>query len=61
MKKKKSCNHRCLDSVYFHALLLIIYSSAIKRLICPREMSLTGSTSFGFAQMPQKLFYPDQT
>ena len=48
MKKRKSCNHR--DSVYFHTLLLIIYLSAIERLICHREMSLIGSTSFGFAQ-----------
>ena len=31
-------------------LLLIIYSSAIERLICHREMSLIGSTSFNFAQ-----------
>ena len=50
MKKEKSCNHRCPDSVYFHTLLLIIYLSAIERLICRREMSLIGSTSFGFAQ-----------
>ena len=50
MKKKKSCSHRCPDSVYFHTLLLIIYFSAIERLICSREISLIGSTSFGFAQ-----------
>ena len=49
-EKRKSCNHRCPDSVYFHTLLLIIYLSAIERLIYRREMSLTGSTSFGFAQ-----------
>ena len=49
-EKRKSCNHRCPDSVYFHTLLLIIYLSAIERLICRREMSLIGSTSFGFAQ-----------
>ena len=36
--------------VYFHTLLLFIYLSAIERLICRREMSLIGSTSFGFAQ-----------
>ena len=30
--------------------LLIIYLSAMERLICRREMSLIGSTSFGFAQ-----------
>ena len=50
MKKEKRCNHRYPDSVYFHTLLLIIYFSAIERLICRREMSLIGSTSFGFAQ-----------
>ena len=49
-EKRKSCNHRCPDSVYFHMLLLIIFLSAIERLICRRKMSLTGSTSFGFAQ-----------
>ena len=48
--KKKSCNPRCPDSVYFHTLLLIICLSAIERLIWRREMSLIGSTSFGFAQ-----------
>ena len=48
--KRKSCNHRCPDSVYFHTLLLIIYLSAVERLICRRELSLIGSTSFGFAQ-----------
>ena len=47
---EKSCNHRCPDSVYFHTLLLIIYLTDIERLICRREMSLIGSTSFGFAQ-----------
>ena len=31
-------------------LLLIIYLSAIETLLCRREMSLIGSTSFGFAQ-----------
>ena len=30
--------------------MLIIYLSAIERLICCKEMSLIGSTSFGFAQ-----------
>ena len=49
-KRRKSCNHRCPHSVYFHTLLLIIYLSAIETLICRREMSLIGSTSFGFAQ-----------
>ena len=49
-KKRKSCNHRSPDSVYFHTLLLIIYFSAIERLTCRREMSLIGSASFGFAQ-----------
>ena len=50
MKKDKSCNHQCPDSMYFHMLLLIIYLSAIERLICRREMSLIGSISFGFVQ-----------
>ena len=49
-KKRKSCNHLCPDSIYFHTMLLITYLSAIERLICHREMSLIGSTSFGFAQ-----------
>ena len=49
-EKRKSCNHRCPDSVYFQTLLLIIYLSAIERLICRGEMSLIGSSSFGFAQ-----------
>ena len=50
MRKRKSCNHRYPDSVYFHTLLLIIYLSAIERLICRREISLLGSTSFNFTQ-----------
>ena len=50
MKKKKSCNHRCPDSVYFHMPLLTVYLSAIERLICRREMGFIGSTSFGFEQ-----------
>ena len=50
MKKRKSCNHRFPDSVYFHTLLFIIYLSDVERVICRREMSLIESTSFGFAQ-----------
>ena len=53
-------------SVYFHTLFLIIYLRSIETLLCHREMSLTGSASFCFAQnmihdfhcfwqMPQKL------
>ena len=49
-EKRKYCNHRCPDPVYFNTLLFIIYLSALKTLVCRREMSLTGSTSFGFAQ-----------
>ena len=49
-EKRKSCNHRCPDSVYFRTLLLIIYLSAIERLICRKEMILTGSNFFGFAE-----------
>ena len=50
MENRKCCNHRCPVSVYFNILLLIIYLGAIETLICRREMSLIGSTSFGFAQ-----------
>ena len=46
MKKERVA----IIDVYFHTLLLVIYLSAIERLICRREMSLIGSTSFGFAQ-----------
>ena len=49
-KKRTICYHRCPDSVYFNTPLLIIYLCAIETLICRREMSLIGSTSFGFAQ-----------
>ena len=49
-QKRKYCNRRCPDSVYFDTLLLIIYLSAIETCICRREMSLIGSTAFGFAQ-----------
>ena len=48
-EKRKSCNHRCPDSVYFHTLLFI-YLSAVERLICHRKISLIGPTSFSFAQ-----------
>ena len=48
--KRKSCNHRCPDSVYFHTVLLILYLRAIETLICRREMRLIGYTPFGFAQ-----------
>ena len=48
--KRKCCNHQCADSVYFNTLLLIIYMNAIETLICCREMTLIGSTCFGFAQ-----------
>ena len=49
-EKRNCCNHRCPVSIYFYRLLLIIYLRAIERLICRREMSLTGSSSFRFAQ-----------
>ena len=55
-EKIKSCNHRYPDSVYFHTLFLIIYLSAIERLICRREMNLIGSTSFGFAKNRYMIF-----
>ena len=41
-------------SVYSHTLLLIL--SSIERLICPSEISLIGSTSFGFAQIRYMIF-----
>ena len=50
-EKRKRCNYRYPDSVNFHTLLLIIYLSAIQRLICRREMSVIGSTFLGFAQI----------
>ena len=55
-EKTESCNHRCPVSVYFNTLLSIIYSSAIERLFCRREMSLIVSTSFGFAQNTMHYF-----
>ena len=56
-EKRKSCNHRFPDSVYFHTLLLIIYLSAIERLICGREFSLTLSqASPGFYVFAVRLF-----
>ena len=49
-EKSKCCNYRCSDSVYPNTLLLFMHLSVIEKLICLREMSLIGSTSFGFAQ-----------
>ena len=49
-EKRKCCNHRCPDCIYFNTLLLIIYLSAIEILVCRREMSLIESTSVGFTQ-----------
>ena len=49
-EKRKCCNHQCPDYVYFHTLLFVKYLSAIETLICHREISLTVSTSLGFAQ-----------
>ena len=49
--KGKCCNDRCPDSVNSNTLLLIIYLNVIETLVCRREMSLIGSTSFGFAQL----------
>ena len=37
-----------IDALFL--FLLIIYLSAIEAFICRREMSVIGSTSFGFAQ-----------
>ena len=48
-EKRKCCNHRCPDSVYFNRLISILYLIAIETLVCCREMSLIRSTSFGFA------------
>ena len=50
MKTERVAIIDALILFYFHTLLLIIYLSAIEKLICCREMSLIGSTSFGFAQ-----------
>ena len=36
-KKKVFHYHRCPDSVYFNMMLIIIYLSAIKILVCRRE------------------------
>ena len=36
--------------------MLIVYLSAIERLICRREISLIGSTSFVFAQNTMHYF-----
>ena len=49
-KGKERCNHRFPDSDYFNTLLLIFYLRATETLICRRDMSLIGSTSFSFAQ-----------
>ena len=48
--KKECYNHLYPDSDYFNTLKLISYLSAMETLTCRREMSLLGSTSFGFAQ-----------
>ena len=48
--KKESVEIIDAITVYFNTLLLIIYESAVERLVCCREMSLIGSTSFRFAQ-----------
>ena len=50
MKKKRVSIVDALFLFRFHTLLLIINLSAIERLICRRNMSLIGSTSFGIAQ-----------
>ena len=50
MKKESVAIIDYPDSVYFHSPLLIAYLNVIETLICHREMSLKGSTSFGFAQ-----------
>ena len=54
---RKCCSHPCPDSVYFNALLLIRYLSVIETPVCCTEMSLIGSTSFGFAQNMIHDFY----
>ena len=41
---------RCLNPVYFNTLLLISYLSVIETLFVIEKLSLTGFTSFGFAQ-----------
>ena len=49
-KKKKFSDDQCPNPVYFNTPLLIRYLSATETLICRKEMSLIGPTSFGFAQ-----------
>ena len=56
-EKRKCCNHRCPDSLYFNMLLWIIYLSAIEIPGCRREMGLIGSTSFCFAKNTTKDFH----
>ena len=36
--------------ILFNTLLLILYLNVIETLVCRRQMSLIGSTSFGFAR-----------
>ena len=43
-------NDQFPNTAYFNSLLLIIYMGVLQTLICGREMSLMGSTSFSFAQ-----------
>ena len=50
MKKESVAIIDALILFFFNTLLLIIYLSAIETLVCRREMSLIGSTTFGFAQ-----------
>ena len=51
---QKACYPGALKGVivweWVNTLLLIIYLSVIETLVYHREMSLIGSTSFGFAQ-----------
>ena len=40
-----------INALILFNTLLIIYLSAIETLVCPREMSLIGSTSFSFEEI----------
>ena len=56
LKKRKCCNHRCLDSVYFNRIYAVVNYIFECYLICRREMSLIGFTTFGFAQNTYMVF-----
>ena len=48
-EKRKCCNHRCPNPIYFNTLLLIVYLSYRKTYLSKRN-EFIGPTSFSFAQ-----------